>query len=42
MTADTEIIAHILAVIEDEEWDPVTKLEIVHEIISDNFRPISF
>lgn len=39
MTVDTETVAAILAIIESGYWDSATKLEMIHEMISDNFRP---
>lgn len=39
MSSDDKTISDILAVLEDEYWDPITKLEIIHDMIVNPPRP---
>lgn len=39
MSKDDKAISDILAVLEDEYWDPITKLEIIYDIISNSSLP---
>lgn len=39
MSNDDKTTSDILAVLEDESWDPITKLEIIYEMIASPSRP---